>query len=154
MTKNMTREGDLTLRGGVFRDKQWQDSITFKRKSWYLELTLAYDLMTAPASSESPFFNWFSKDEQKKINSCADARILLMYSWDTSKITYQEILMELEEKGYTSFAINGFNRQLKMHPNYNYHSLRLYGVWGICSKEKKSEIKLSIPGFMETTHKL
>lgn len=154
MTKNMTREGELTLRGGVFRDKQWKDSITFKRKSWYLELTLAFDLMTAPVSKNSPFINWFNEIEQVKIKGCNDAQILLLYSYDTSKVTYQEVLMQIEKQGYETFEVPGFKRQFQMHPNYNYHSLRLFKVWGICSQVKKDSLNIFLPGFLEENHKL
>lgn len=154
LSKNMTTEGELTLRGGIFRDKEWQESITFERRSWYLELTLAYDLMTAPASKDSPFFNWFGPSEKEKINSCADAKILVMYSWDKSKISYEEILMQLKKQGYNSFLIPEFSRQFRMHPNFNHHSLHLYSAWGICSQEKRSTIKISVPGFKQITHDL
>lgn len=154
MTKNITRDGELTLRGGVFRDKEWKDSITFKRKSWYLELTLAFDLMTAQISNESPYINWFNEKEQAKINSCADAQVLLMYSYDTSKVTYEEVLIQIEKQGYESFEVPGFKNHFQMHPNYNFHSLRLFKVWGICSQQKKSSLNIFLPGFLEQNHKL
>lgn len=151
MSKNMISEGTFKIRGGVFQNVEWKDGLPFKHVGWYKELTLMFDLMITRLDRSSPFHDWLSNSEKELLASCRDSYVVMTYSLDSERITNTMFLENAKRSGYEKVSLNKFLEHLRMHPDYDSHSLRLYDVFGLCRKTEGPDQKLSIrfPGFKE-----
>lgn len=150
LSKNTVDEGRFLLRNGTFADKVWKEDLIFQRNSWYHELTLSFDLMTAHVPPQSSFNFWFSKDELDSIVKCSDFRVVLAYSMDTKEIPYSSLYAQLEGAGYTRFDLLEFKKHIMAHPDAQLNGLRLYHIFGICKKEKDLKpLIINFPGYSE-----
>jgi hypothetical protein len=148
VTKNMVKQGEMAVAGGVMNNQEWGDLLSFKRISWFKELTLNYDILYTPISKDSRFYAWFSPSEKRKIESCQQVWLLYNYSLDTRKVSHRDVLSQLKEQGFDTFPINHFHRQLSMHPNFEYLSMQVYKPQALCMLTgNSSETHLIIPGF-------
>ncbi len=150
LSKNTVREGDFLVKNGVFADKKWEENLTFKRLSWYHELTLQFDFLMAQMTPQSSFNYWFSATEQQDIQKCSDFRVVLAYSLDTKLIPYSILNEQLELAGFKKVELIHFKRHLMVHPDSELNSLRLYQVYGICRADKELKpLIFNFPGFTE-----
>ena len=150
LSKNSVKEGEFLVRNGVFADKKWKENLTFKRISWYHELTLQFDLLLAPVSLQSSFNFWFSPSELEDIQKCSDFRVVLAYSLDTKLIPYSILNEQFELSGFKKIEIMNFKKHLMLHPDSELNSLRLYQAYGICRPEKQFKpLILNFPSFSE-----
>lgn len=150
LSKNIVREGDFIVKNGVFADKKWEENLTFKRLSWYHELTLQFDLKIANVTPQSSFNFWFSPTEQQDIQKCSDFRVVIAYSLDTKLIPYSILNEQLELAGFKKVDLFNFKKHLMVHPDSELNSLRLYQVYGICRLDKEVKpLILNFPGYNE-----
>jgi hypothetical protein len=150
LTKNTTKEGKLLLRGGVFQGQTWEDRLSFKRHSWFKELTLVFDLMMVRIDRHGPYYNWFSSGEKQVLSECDDAFVAVTYAQDQKKIGQGMFYDQMSEAGYSRFSLATFSRHLTMHPDYEALSLQLYTVEGMCRKEASDRPRqIRFPGFKE-----
>jgi len=150
MTKNLVTSGDVYFRGGVSKKSSWDSDLIFKRKSWYRDLTMAFDVLISPLSEKSDFFIWLSKSNQTIVRGCTDFKIYMAYTWDSRTVSYQEILAQLKSQGFQHYALPDFKRNLMMHPSYYPKGFSPYKIWGLCSKAKSTELMISIAGYKDT----
>ena len=150
LSKNSVKEGPYLVRNGTAGDKTWHENLTFKRVSWYHELTLEFDLMLAQIEPQSGFNFWFSKDELDAIGKCGDFKIVLSYSRDTKIIPYSYLNEQLDNSGYKKMELISFKKHFLQHPDAEMNSLRLYQVYGICRPDQDNKpLILNFPGFSE-----
>ncbi len=148
LNKNMTKKGSYTLGGGVYKDQRWSDDLDFTRVSWFKELTLTFDIFYTKIEKSSPFYQWFSDDEKKMVESCLDNYVILTYAWDPMQISREGFFAEIEKKGYERLSIPNFHQNVKMHPNFARINVYLYKTNLICRRGlKKEELVISFPGF-------
>ena len=118
LTKNMTKQGEFSIRSGYHKDISWDDSLTFDRYSWYHEWTLHLDVMMAKVDKNSPFYSWFSRSEKGLMNRCQDAYVTMSYHLDPDRISQKMFLEEMEKMGYKKVITPKFARALELHPDH------------------------------------
>ncbi len=157
LTKQLIDYGEFSIKGGVYKNQKWNDSLTFKRVSWFHEFSMFFDVNVVRFNNKGPFANWLSPDEVAEISGCRDFLISLTYSLDEDKISQRMFLDEMVRNGYDKIMLPNFEIHLKLHPDFDRSSLSLYKLYGHC-KRTDSEIVQSIsvgfPGFSESIIKL
>jgi len=148
----MIKEGSYTIGGGVFQNQKWDQDLDFKRISWFKELTLTFDLFLTEVDKGSPFYQWFSEDEKKMVQSCVDSKVVLTYAWDPMQISRERFFDELDKQGYERLSIPNFHSHVKMHPNFARINVYLYKTHLICRKSLKSDkVLVAFPGWNTVT---
>lgn len=150
LSKNIVQDSVLLVKNGTFADKVWKEDLPLERTSWYHELTLQFDFMTAHVYPQSSFNFWFSKDELDQMIKCGDSRIVMAYSLDTKDIPYSMLYEQLEKNGYSRFEIPEFRKQLLQHPDSIQYGFRLYKIFAICKKvDDHKSLIMNFPGYSE-----
>lgn len=149
LSNNLVKEGDFSIVGGVQKNKTWNNSLDFERYSWFHELTLFLDIMATDIDEKSPFYNWFSKSEKKLLSPCKNRKIILLYQFDSKKITKGMFLSEVKKTGFREIRVPEFTKALNMHPDHEKHSLQLYKTFALCSSGPERVAKISFPSFKE-----
>lgn len=152
LSKNQTLTEDFVVRGGKFGNQTWNDSLHFKRTSWYAELTLVYDLLMAQIEEQSPFWQWLSVSEKQTLLACKKHYVVVAYAQDSQKISHSQFKAYAAEAGYSSVALPQFANYMRLHPDFNQNSFHLYTVFGLCldnSSPKRENISLQFPNFTE-----
>lgn len=150
---NKTSQKEIDLTGGLFERKSWDDSMTFKRTSWYIGATLSYDIWLAKIDKSSPFTNWM--ENNKEANSeCREFFVGLIYSNNASTLvnlqSVANIKKQITELGYEEVTLSNFKSHLATHDVYQQWHLRNHRLAGFCYKKMSSipeEIPVSLPGF-------
>lgn len=156
LSKNFTKNGDFTLRGGKFQNTQWNDLLVFDRYTWYHEVTMLYDLIVTRIDPRSPFYDWFSNGEKKTLAACSDAYVVIDYSLDSERISHKMMENDAKRAGYEKIALQSFKSHLKLHPDVEELSLQLYDISGFCYKgelSSREKIFVRFPGFNEVSVK-
>ena len=151
LEKNMVKNGDLIIKGGVFQSQEWNDNLKFTRYSWYKELTLVFDLLLTKLDHKTPFYAWLSNSEKEALAQCRESMVVVTYVWDPDKINRGMFFEQTERLGYERLSLPNFKRHLKMHPNYEALSLQLYNIEALCKKQSSTEqFAIRFPGYKET----
>lgn len=152
LNKNLIKEGSYDISGGVFENMKWDDTLTFKRISWFKELTLTFDVFMTSIAKESPFYAWFSEDEKKLMDKCVDHQIVLTYAWDPMQISREGFFERTEKLGYERLSVPNFHSHVKMHPNFARINVYLYKTSLLCRKNLgDKKLVISFPGFPSVT---
>lgn len=148
---NQTTTGKVLLRGGIYQKEAWDDSLTFKRMSWYHGMTLYFDAMIYRADPESPFSKWFSNSEKEYFTKCEKLLVTVAYSADPSKISHVNFREQMKLNGYDDVVINNFASYLKSHPSTTEWRLLNYKVMGYCKRAPSrlgtSSLAINFPSF-------
>jgi hypothetical protein len=144
-TYNQTTKGKVTLRSGTYKTQSWDDSLIFKRMSWYHGMTLYFDALFWKADLSSPFVNWFSPSEKSFFTKCESLLVTAAYSADPSKISHVNLREQMKLNGYDDVVINNFASYLKSHPSANDWRLQNYKIMGYC---KRSPSRLGTPNLV------
>ena len=72
--KNLIKKGELKIVGGKHQGKNWNDSLKFKRFSWYKGAILQFDLIYTSLNQSEPFIAWASQ-QKKKVSTLAPKTI-------------------------------------------------------------------------------
>lgn len=139
---NQTTKGRVILRGGVYQEKSWDDSLIFKRMSWYHGMTLYYDALLWKADLDSPFALWFSPTEKEFFTKCETFLVTAGYSADPAKISHVNFREQMKLNGYDDVVLNHFATFFRSHPSATDWRLGNYKVMGYC---KRSPSRLNIP---------
>jgi len=146
LSDTIVKKGSWSIEGGKFDDKKWNDILSFRRVSWFQELTLVYDVFVADYRQDSNFNNWFSSFEKKQIEKCENFFIVVNYSQDSSKISHELFYQQMKQQGLEKIMIGGFFENFKMHSSYSAMSLKQYEVHGFCGLNNNG-ISIVFPGF-------
>lgn len=150
-SQNTSANGEFVITGGTSGNKIWNEGLVFKKKSWYKQTTLVYEVMLAEITKDSPFYAWFSTSEKSNLLSCKRPYILLDYTFDASILPRSLVREQLHAKGFKEVSVNGFSRELKNHPQYKISNLLYYKIKGYCLSSEKSEaLNLYLPGFQKS----
>lgn len=150
---NQTTTGVVILRGGIFEKKSWNDSLVFKRMSWYHGMTLYFDALFWKADINSPFSNWFSASEKEFFTKCEHFLVTAGYSADPSKISHVSFREQMKLNGYDEIVLNSFASSLKSHPSATDWRLQNYKFTGYCkrapSRANGQGLAINFPSFKQ-----
>lgn len=149
---NQTTTGKVILRGGVFKTENWNESLVFKRMSWYHGMTLYFDALLWKADLDSPFSKWFSPQEKEFFTRCESLLVTAGYSADPLKISHVNFREQMKLNGYDDVVINNFSLALKSHPSAQDWRLQNYKITGFCKRSpskvsKEGKLAISFPSF-------
>jgi len=148
---NQTTTGKVVLRGGIYQKEIWQDSLVFKRMSWYHGMTLYFDALIYKADLDSPFAKWFSESEKEFFTKCENLLVTAAYSADPTKISHVSFREQMKLNGYDDVVLNNFASYLKSHPSVLEWRATNYKVMGFCkrapSRVDSSGIAINFPSF-------
>ena len=149
LTQNQVSRSALTVSGGHAGGGKWSDSLPFKRISWYHQWSLVFDLFYARLDGNSPFYGWISREEKRFLDQCRDHYIVMTYHSRSGVITDALFLDGAQDFGYEKIFLDGFDKQLRMHPALASFSLPLYKIYALCRSGKGNDgtLSVSLPGF-------
>jgi hypothetical protein len=133
-TFNQTTRGQVLIRGGVHKKETWDDSLKFRRMSWYHGMTLYFDAMLWKADLNSPFTQWFSSAEKEFFTKCESLIVTVVYSADPAKISHVNFREQMKLNGYDDVVLNNFSSSLKSHPQANDWRFSNYKFMGYCKR--------------------
>lgn len=148
--QNRTLHGEVEFPGGVYHDKEWDDTLVFKRTSFYQGAKLYHDILITELDKDSPFRNWLGS-ERSEADSCQKFYVTMVYKALVDAVSRQKIFRQIEGLQMRPVFINDFADNVKEH--YMTDELRLYGykVKGFCQQASGEieSLKISLPGFPE-----
>lgn len=151
---NSTKQTHISVTGGNYQQKSWDDSLVFKRTSWFMGATMAYDILITKLDKNSPFSYWLESDQDKFANECSEVYIALIYSYigsinldiqSTARITKQ-----ISDIGFEEIAAASFRNNIGAHNVFNMWHLGHHKIAGFCYKKLSGapqEIPVAMPGF-------
>ncbi len=152
-TYNQTTRGRVDLRGGIYQKESWDDSLKFKRMSWYHGMTLYFDALYWKADVDSPFSKWFSPAEKEFFTKCEHFLVTAGYSADPSKISHVNFREQMKLNGYDDVVLNTFASSLKSHPQATEWRFQNYKIMGYCkrspSRLSTSKLGINFPSFKQ-----
>lgn len=148
----MITDSENILRGGTNGKILWEDHLVFKRKSWFRELTLYYDLWYAKVESASPFYTWLSESEQRSLSKCRESYWVLAYALDNDKISHTMFREMLKKQGMEEVVLTQVEGHVRVHPDFDGKSLNVYKFMAYCDKKlvRSVPVQLNVPGFLDT----
>lgn len=150
-TFNKSTTGKVILRGGVYKNDEWDESLVFKRMSWYHGMTLYYDSLVWKANPDSPFAKWFSASEKEFFAKCESLVVSVNYSADPSKISHVNFREQMRLNGYDDVVINNFAQFIRTHPSAQDWRFFNYKIVGYCKRSptrlNSSKLAINFPGF-------
>ncbi len=149
LSKQLITHGEFSINSGVYGRASWNDSLYFKRISWFHEFTLLFDMNIAKLTKNSKFKNWLSPNEKDEISSCNEFYVALTYSGNDEKISQRMFLEEMNRVGFKKVLINNFRTHLRLHPDFDKYSLDQYKLYGFCYSQEVdlNKIDINLPGF-------
>jgi hypothetical protein len=149
-TRRPIYKSEVVFSSGNFEDKSWDDSLKFKRFSWFKDATLTHEILISSLTTKSAFSSWMGTDKLH-LSRCSDFKIALIYS----DINYSQgtsfLISELKKSGLKDVSLLDFSHQLKAHQNFGDWKLLRHKIIGLCNEGTVSKkIDVSIPGFQKT----
>lgn len=153
-TFNQTTDGKVRFPGGVKGEEVWDDSMVFRRASWYHGMTLYYDALIYKADPTSPFSRWFSDSEKEYFQRCESLLVTVNYSADATKISHVMFREQMRANGYDDVVVNNFAASVKTHPTFQAWNLQNYKIIGYCKRQlarvgNGKDLSVSFPSFSE-----
>lgn len=150
---NKTTTGKVILRGGAYKTEEWDDSLVFKRMSWYHGMSLYFDSLVYRATPDSPFAKWFSAAEKEFFTRCESLIVSVNYSADPAKISHVNFREQMRLNGYDDVVLNNFAQFLKTHPSAQDWRFFNYKIVGYCkrtpSRNDPNRLAINFPGFQQ-----
>ena len=152
LSQRLVKTGDFDFQGGVYKDKRWEDSLEFKRYTWFYELSIVYDLLYVNIDNNSPFFSWLSEDEKSSVAKCRHFLVALTYKNPTHSFATQILDRDLMKFGFLEISTPTFRENIRNHPDFmkwdlNYHRVKTYCQ----TNSKEDQAIINIPGFQQVT---
>ncbi len=155
---NQTTAGKVTLRGGNYKTLIWDDTLVFKRASWYHGMTLYYDALIYRADPDSPFANWFSPAEKEFFTKCESLIVAVNYSASPDRISHVNFREQMKLNGYDDVVVNTFATYLRTHPNAQDWRVYNYKIMGYCKRAPTSfdnkGLTINFPSFKQLELKI
>lgn len=151
---NQTTLGKVIFPGGVYHKETWDDTLVFKRMSWYHGMTLYFDAFLWKVDVDSPFVKWFSSQEKDFFTKCESLIVTAGYSADPLKISHVSFREQMKLNGYDDVVINNFASSLKSHSSAQDWRLVNYKIMGYCKRSPSrvgagSKLAINFPGFRQ-----
>lgn len=155
---NQNTTGKVTLRGGVYKGKTWDDTLVFKRASWYHGMTLYYDALVYRVDPEAPFSQWFSPSEKEFFTKCESLIVAVNYSASPDRISHVNFREQMKLNGYDDVVVNTFATYLRTHPHALDWRVFNYKIMGYCKRApstfSKEALTINFPSFKELDLKI
>lgn len=150
--KNLIQREDFELYGGATSGNRWDEQLVFKRASWYLEMTMIFDVLYAEITPESKFYNWFSTAEKVTLKKCEKSFLTIFYAKDSDRVSKSDFLKQARSTGLDQIVVNTFSKAFKLHPQYIANSFQLYDISIFCRRDQKqTPLKIEFPNFDPVT---
>jgi hypothetical protein len=137
----------------MFQKESWDETLSFKRMSWYHGMTLYFDGLIYKADPSSPFAKWFSDSEKEFFTKCESLLVTVAYSADPAKISHVNFREQMKLNGYDDVVLNNFSAYLKSHPSAGDWRMLNYKVMGYCkrapSRMNTPKLAINFPGFRQ-----
>jgi hypothetical protein len=148
---NQTTSGKVLLRGGRYKQDSWDESLTFRRMSWYHGMTLYYDALLYKADPNSQFAKWFSPTEREFFSKCESVVVTATYSADPTKISHVNFREQMKLNGYDDIVLNNFTSYIKSHPSAVDWRIANYKFLGYCkrspTRQGTPKLAINFPSF-------
>jgi hypothetical protein len=144
---NQVRESELVFKGSNYGQQGWDESLIYKRYSWYNGVTLDYEVLISPLNKDSKFYSWLNSGEKKLANRCEKFYTALLLGRFNAGVNKAYIINEFEKNGLKYVSLAGFGSQVKSYYIYNQLNLINHKVMGFCSNKELKSIKISLPGY-------
>lgn len=146
--KNLVQTEDFEVYGGAVSGHKWDEVLIFKRASWYLEMTMIFDVLYAELDRDSKFYNWFSTSEKVSLKKCNKAFVTLFYAKNSDRVSKQDFLKQARSTGLDQIVVNDFEKGFKLHPQYIANSFQLYDISVFCRRDNREvPLKIEFPNF-------
>ena len=153
-TTNRVSKTNVSMSGGEYEQKSWDETLEFKRTSWYIGASLAYDIMIARLDKQSPFRYWLENNQEKLITECKDLYVALIYTNSMSNLLKLQspayIRKQITDIGFEEVTMASFQANMSAHNIFGQWHLRNHKFSGFCYKKMSSipeQISISLPGF-------
>lgn len=157
-TYNQTTTGKVTLRGGSYKADEWDETLVFKRMSWYHGMTLYYDALVYRADPDSSFSKWFSPSEKEFFAKCESLIVAVNYSASPDRISHVNFREQMKLNGYDDVVVNTFATYLRTHPNAQDWRVFNYKIMGYCKRSPTSfnnkGLTINFPSFKQLELKI
>lgn len=155
---NQTTAGKVTMRGGNYQTLTWDETLVFKRASWYHGMNLYYDALVYRADPDSPFANWFSPAEKEFFTKCESLIVAVNYSASPDRISHVNFREQMKLNGYDDVVVNTFATFLRTHPNAQDWRVYNYKIMGYCKRAptsfNKNGLTINFPSFKQLELKI
>ncbi|MFG1494631.1 hypothetical protein ACRXCV_14805 [Halobacteriovorax sp. GFR7] len=151
MTKNFVKSGESIIKGGTAGGKPWNEALTFQRLSWYSELNLMYDVFFTKMDPSSPFWQWFSESESRRLKECKAVYVSITFSLDSDRISHAMFYNQVLSKELQPVVTNDFDLAIANHPDFNKFFLSLYKSKTLCATSDIGDLKIKFPNFKTRT---
>ena len=147
---NRIQESNINIRGGVFKDMEWEDELRLKRTSFFQGANIHYDVLIGELSKDSPFGNWLGNDKNL-LNSCDQFFVIMVYRNQRNSIGHTTVVEQLRSLNRDVVEIPSFRTNFNQHYLSKEMNFKPYLVKALCVKspEKLGELNLFIPGFKQ-----
>ncbi len=147
---NRIQKGNVKFPGGVYRDKTWDDTLVFKRTSFFQGAKLYHDVLITELGKDSPFRAWLGSD-RSEADKCQKFYVTMVYKSLVGAVSRQKIFRQIEGLQLRPIFISDFAENIQEH--YITDEMRLYGykLKGFCqlASGDLDSINISLPGFSE-----
>lgn len=149
--QNRITDGKVKFPGGVYEDKTWNETLTFKRKQFYMGATLYYDILAAKIDKDSPFMNWLGENKASALR-CDEFYVLLIYRNIRRAVPEATVLNQIEKQGGEVTSLPDFKRNIRGHFVSDEMHFLGHKNRGVCFKSEAEvdSIEVSLPGFQQT----
>lgn len=149
---NRADKMNVRIKGGVYKKSQWDDTLEFKRTSFYEGAKLTHDVIITRLDKTSPFYKWMGKDKNM-LTDCTEVFVALFYkdmnAFRAVPISY--IRNQVVEIGFQELVIQNFAYYLRQHYAFEQWVFNDHKIYGYCNRSgiKTKKIHLVMPGFKQ-----
>jgi hypothetical protein len=143
-------KGKIFFVGGVDKDGKWDESLEFKRTSWFQKAKMSADILLAEVDNKSPFSRWLGDSRDSLLKSCSQFYVALLYTNDFRTLSRARLTGALKNAGLREVNIPKFKANIQAHLTTNEMNLEKHKVTGFCASSTTPAIKsiwAIIPGF-------
>lgn len=147
---NRTDKMLVRLKGGIYEDQKWDDTLIFKRTSFYEGAKLNHDMIITKLDKTSPFYQWMG-DQKSILDNCTEVFVALFYK-DMNAIRAVPISYmrdQIIKTGLQEITIQNFAYYLRQHYAFDEWILTDHKVYGYCNRSgvKTRKIHMTMPGY-------
>jgi hypothetical protein len=157
-SQNIVRSTETEFKGGVYKDKSWNDALEFQRFSWYHGGTLYLDTFIHRLNESSPFAQWLSESEKSNFKTCNEFLLAMTFTSNSifTNIKHSDFKSHMEKNGFSSISLMDFEQHIRIHATFEAWNMRRYKVEGFCRNAPglSQKVTLNFPGFKELQFKI
>lgn len=147
---NQVTSGSLILKGGKSKSLAWDDSLVFKRHSWFKGATLKYDVLSAKLDRESSFYNWLGQSERSQFFECPNYYITIVFASkaiNATRASKVQLMSNFDLVGLKRISIPIFESYFRNHQFSQNWNLQQYSLYGMCKTNNLTDVEVNIPNY-------